>query len=272
MNGRFSGKTVIVTGASGGIGAACARQFAAEDARLVLAARSRDKLDSLAEELGGERAIAVPTDVGVRKQLTHLLETAKEQFGRVDVVVNNAGFNHRGAVEHVAERDLSRMVRINLEAPILLSKLALPYLQDTGGAIVNVTSVAGQIPLPDEATYSATKAALRAFTRALSEELRESPVRVSMVSPGPVETGFILNDLEEVPDMVFAQPMSSPDDIAEQVVESAKGGKTERTLPRMSGYMATLGYLFPALPRLLAPTMAKRGRETKARYRRDHSA
>src|SRR5699024_5422330 len=99
-----------------------------------------------------------------------------------------------------------------------------------------------------------------------SEELRDSNVRVSMVSPGPVETGFILDVMEEVPDMVFAQPMSTADEIAALVVESAVDGKIERTHPRMSGYMATMGYLFPALPRLMAPMLSKRGREAKARY------
>lgn len=269
MTQRFRNKTVVITGASAGIGAACARRFANEGANLVLAARHQDRLDALATSLRERtRTLTVPTDVSVRKDMHTLLENAAAQFGHVDVLVNNAGFNHRGALESVDASELSRIVRVNLEAPILLSRLALPYLRQAGnGAIVNVASIAGQIPVADEATYCATKAGLRAFTRALADELEGSGVTASIVSPGPVDTGFIMDTLEEVPDLVFAQPMSTADEIAALVVECAADGKLERTHPRFTGFMATLGYLFPFLPPLLRPAMERRGREAKARYR-----
>jgi short-subunit dehydrogenase len=157
---------------------------------------------------------------------------------------------------------------VNLRAPIVLTRLALPYLRKSGGgAVVNVASLAGQVPLPHEATYSATKFGLRAFTYALADELRGSGITASVVSPGPIDTGFIWDDLENVPDLVFSQPMSSPEQVAAAVLDCAADGRVERSLPRVSGWLATAGYLFPALPRAVRPLLEAQGRRAKARHR-----
>jgi short-subunit dehydrogenase len=267
MAERFAGKVVVITGASAGIGAAAARRFVAEGARVVLAARGVGELETLARELGATRAVAVPTDVSDAAAAKALLERAVAAFGAINVLVNNAGYNRRGAVEHAPAEDLARIVDVNLRAPIVLTRLAIPYLRRAGGgAIVNVASIAGRIPLPEEATYSATKFGLRAFTFALAEELQGSGITVSAVSPGPVETGFILKELEEVPDVVFSQPMSSADDIAKLILECAADGSIERAHPASSAYLATLGYLVPQLPRLLRPLLERQGRAAKQAY------
>jgi short-subunit dehydrogenase len=267
MAGRFDGKTVVVTGASSGVGAATARLFAEEGARVVLAARTAGALDAVAKEIG-ERALAVPTDVADPEQSRELVRRAVEATGAIHVLVNNAGYNHRGPVVDADPDELARVVDVNLRAPILLSRLALPQLlEQERAAIVNVASIAGQVPLPGEATYSGTKFGLRGFSLALAEELRGTGVTVSLVSPGPIETGFITNDLEAVPDIVFSQPMSSAEDVARAVVDCAHDGRLERTLPRLSGALATAGYLVPDLPRLLRPLLEFQGRRAKARYR-----
>lgn len=269
MANRFQGKTVVVTGASSGIGEAASRMFAAEGANVVLAARSTEALESLASQIAahGGVALAVPTDVSDSAACSLLLEGAQAKFGSLHVLVNNAGYNFRGPVEEAPPEELARIVDVNLRAPIQLTRLALPYLRRAGkAAIVNVASIAGRIPLPYEATYSATKFGLRAFTFALAEELESTGITVSAVSPGPVETGFLLNEVEEVPDVVFSQPMSTAEEVAALVLDCAEDGTLERTCPQLSGYLATAGYLLPQLPRLLRPILQYQGRSAKEAY------
>lgn len=267
---RFENRTVLVTGASSGVGAAAARLFAQEGARVVLAARTAAALEAVAKEIG-ERALPVPTDVSDPAQLRALVGRCVEETGGIHVLVNNAGYNHRGPVADADPDELARIVDVNLRGPVLLTRLALPrLLQQDRAAVVNVASIAGQVPLPGEATYSGTKFGLRGFSMALAEELRGTSVRVSIVSPGPIETGFITDDLDAVPDIVFSQPMSSAEDVARAVVECAHDGRLERTLPRLSGMLATAGYLVPDLPRFIRPVLERQGRRAKQRYRERH--
>ena len=265
---RFLDQVVLITGASAGIGAAAARMFAAEGAKLVLAARGREALESVVMQLrgAGYEAEAVPTDGGDMQALRHLVERTIAWGGRLDVLVNNAGVNHRGVLEHRTPEELAQIVQVNLAAPIVLTRLCLPHLQERRGSIVNVASLAGRIPVVHEATYSATKFGLRAFTFALHEELAASGVRVSAVSPGPVDTGFFDGDLDNVPDLVFSQPMSTAEQIAELVIECAADGRVERTRPELGARLATLGYLFPALRRALVPMLERKGRAAKQRF------
>ncbi|MDM8524410.1 SDR family NAD(P)-dependent oxidoreductase [Desulfococcaceae bacterium HSG8] len=268
MTDRFTNKTAVITGASSGIGATAARQFAAEGARVVLAARRRDALEEIAESIGKERALAVPTDVTIPDSAADLLKQAEDHFGAVHILVNNAGYNSRGDVETKPVNELTHILNVNLTAPVTLCRLVLPYLRRAGGgAIVNVASLAGRVPLPHEAAYCATKSGLRAFTAALAEELEGSGITVSAVSPGPVYTDFIMSDIDDVPDIVFSQPMSSPEDIASHILECAYDGKTERAVPRLSGYLTTAGYVIPRLRRILKPLLERRGRLNKERYR-----
>jgi len=211
----------VITGASAGVGAACARAFAARKANLVVIARGEEALAAIAKELRAEtEVLAIAMDVADTGSCLKLLERAEQVFGAVHYLINNAGAHLRGSVESRSPEDLAAMVDVNLRAPLVLTAAALPYLRRAGGgAVVMVGSLAGCAPLQGAATYSATKAGLRAFTYALADELRGSDIRVGVVSPGPIDTGFIMDDLDQVEDIVFSQPMSSAEQVAEEIVQ-----------------------------------------------------
>ena len=269
MNKRFSGKTIIITGASAGVGAACARAFATQKANLVLVARGQQGLDIIEKELSAQtKVITVAMDVSNVEQCLALLVKAEEEFGTVDVLVNNAGMHSRGDLETVDPADVGAMVDINIRAPLVLSCAAIPYLRRTGGGgIVMVGSLAGMAPLQGAATYSGTKAGLRAFAYALADEMRGTRIHVGVVSPGPIDTGFIMDEIDKVEDIVFSQPMSSPGDVADAVLKIAAGDKLEIPMPAASGKLTNLGYLFPRLRRYLRPKLYAKGRKNKDKYR-----
>lgn len=270
MTIRFEGKVVAITGASSGIGGAAARQFAAQGARVALMARTESALEAVAAEIqhAGGKARCYPLDVRDTAACEATLARIDADLGGIDILVNNAGANARGPLEAHAAEAFAGVVDVNLRAPIVMTRLTLPYLRRRGGgAIVNVASIAGQIPVHHEATYSATKFGLRAFTFAMRDELEGSGITISAVSPGPVDTGFIMEDIDAVPDLVFANPMSSADQVAEQILLCAADGVAERTIPVLTGYMARIGNALPALRRVLIPVLEKRGRAAKATFR-----
>jgi len=268
---QFQDKTAVITGASAGIGESCARKFVAGGARVVLAARGAEALDRLVDELGREHAHPVPTDVGDVESCKRLLDEAHAKFGSVDILVNNAGFNDRGPLKDISVENMLQVLHVNLRGPMVLTRLALPEMLERGsGAIIQIASLAGRIPLEDEASYSATKFGLRAFSFSVAEEIRDTGVHVSVVSPGPVETGFIMEAIDEVPDIVFSQPMSTPDEIADLVLQSAIDGVRERVKPVMGARLATLGYLLPGMRRVLKPRLEAKGRREKQKYRARH--
>jgi short-subunit dehydrogenase len=259
----FQGKVAIVTGASSGIGLSVARKLAQVGGKVALVARTKDKLEALARELG-ENAAAYPLDVGDLRALAALPARVVERFGALDVVVNNAGLHHRGEIAHLSADALAEMVNVNLTAPIYLSRAALEHLRP-GGAIVNVASLAGMVPFPGAATYCATKAGLRAFSRAMGDELRERGIHVGTVSPGPVDTGFF-DDLEKVADVTFSQPISTADEVADAVLACIRDKEPEIAVPSASGRLATVAYLFPGFATRLRPLLAKRGAKAKRAY------
>jgi len=261
----FRDKTVIITGASEGVGAAAARKFADAGANLVLVARTKKNLEAVAEELRDRSRVEIfAMDVSDAGTCVDLFKKAEFEFGRVDVLVNNAGCHARGSVEDVPADDLGRVIDVNLRAPIILSRLALPYLREAGGgAIINVASIAGRTPVPGSATYSASKFGLRIFTFALAEELRGTNIRVAAISPGPIDTGFIMADIDNTPAITFSQPMSTADEVAQAILDLCGNTQRELAMPRSSGVLSTLGYLMPWLWRVLRPSLERKGQRAK---------
>ena len=262
-------KTVIITGGSEGVGAAAARQFAAAGANLVLVARTKKKLELIVEELRGQtNVMSVAMDVRDEDACVNLFKKASFEFGAVHVLVNNAGIHNRGPIENLAAEDLGSMIDVNLKAPIILSRLAIPYLKESGGGvIVNVASLAGRVPVPNAAAYSASKFGLRAFTFALGQELEGSGIKLAVVSPGPIDTGLMMADLDLVADINFSQPISTPDEVAKEILNICLNNKREIAITRLGGFMATLGYLFPWVSRVLLPVLNAKGRRVRKKMK-----
>ncbi len=265
----FNDRTVVITGASAGIGLACARQFAQAGANVVAVARGAVELEKTRAELARlGPALAIAVDVADPTAPERIVSGALAAFGAIHVLVNNAGMHARGLFADQDGDDLAAMVDINLRAPILLTRHALPHLLASGhGAVVNVASLAGKVPTAGGVVYSSTKFGLRAFSMALADELRGTGVTVSCVSPGPVDTQFIMAELDTVSDLTMSQPLVTADQVAALVLASALDGRLERATPRLSGALATLGYIAPSVRRVLRPLLERRGRRNKEKLR-----
>ena len=273
----FKDKTVIVTGSSEGVGAATARLFAEAGANLMLVARNRKNLEAIAAELRDKSRVEIfPMDVSDADSCVDLLKKTQFEFGRIDVLVNNAGFHVRGDVESASAEDLAYTIDVNLRAPIVLMRLALPHIREAGGgAIINVASLAGRTPVPGSAAYSASKFGLRAFTFALAEEIRDSGIKLGVVSPGPIATQFILADIDKTSNLTFSQPMSSAEEVAQAILDLCGNNQREQAIPAISGVLTTLTYLLPWFGRTLRPALERKGarvkKEIKAKARAESS-
>ncbi|MGG2461157.1 SDR family oxidoreductase [Streptomyces sp. RGM 3693] len=198
----LAGSVALVTGASSGIGAATALALAREGCALALVARRTDRLHAVTEtiaEQGGGPAVALSADLSDADQAQEAVQRTVERFGRLDVLVNNAGYGARGAVEDSDPEDWDRMVDLNFKAVLKMSHAALPHLlraADSGprgvADLVTVSSVAGRVPRKDNSVYSATKHAVCSFSEALRQEVTGRGVRVGLVEPGMTTTEMTL--------------------------------------------------------------------------------
>jgi len=191
---------VVITGASGGIGAALAKRLGRDGKRLVLAARRESELRSIAsdaEAAGAEKALAVPTDVMQREAVNHLRDAALKEFGRIDVWVNNAGRGLTRTILDVTDADLDDMITVNLKSALYGMQAVSPHFIDRGkGHLINVSSFLSRVPLASyRSAYSASKAALNSITANLRMDLRASSpnIHVTLVMPGVVATDFAPN-------------------------------------------------------------------------------
>lgn len=196
MGARFEGQVVVITGGGRGIGRATALEFADEGATCVLAGRRMDALHTAVGEVThtGGKGLALHCDVLKEEDLNRLVGKTLEEFGRIDVLVNNAGVVTGGRLDEIDREDVGRMVGVNVWAPVRLTQLVLPIMREQGsGTIVNVSSLAGRMGVPYYATYCATKFALRGFSEALRRELRPEGIHVMAVYPGGTATDMLEN-------------------------------------------------------------------------------
>ncbi|MEV0566613.1 SDR family oxidoreductase [Dactylosporangium sp. NPDC050588] len=179
-------RVVAVTGAGTGIGRATARAFAAEGAHVVAIGRRGETLRETAA--GHHRITPLPVDITAQDGPERIAQSVAETFGRLDVLVNNAGIVHGGALGGLTPRQIAAQVATNMVAPILLTQAALPLLEESGGVVVNVSTAVGQRAWPGNSVYAATKAALEILTRSWAVELAPRGVRVVAVAPGAIDT------------------------------------------------------------------------------------
>ena len=188
---KLAGKVAVVTGASKGIGAEIARQLAAAGASVVVNyASSKTGAASVVDAIskrGGE-AFAIQADVSKQSDIDRLFKETKKKFGRVDILINNAGIYEFAALESVTEQHFHKQFNLNVLGPILASQAAAKQFGSKGGAIVNISSVVSTMAFPNASVYSATKGAVDALTRSLATELGPRKIRVNAINPGMVET------------------------------------------------------------------------------------
>ncbi len=191
MSNNIAGKIVVITGASSGLGEATARHLSEQGAVVVLGARRIDRIAVLAKELAGSegKTIAVQTDVTQCEQVKKLVEAAVEKYGRIDVMINNAGLMPHSPLDRLKIDDWDRMIDVNIKGVLYGIAAALPYMQkQKSGHIINVSSVAGHKVRPASAAYAATKHAVLALSEGLRQEVKPYNIRTTVISPGAIAT------------------------------------------------------------------------------------
>jgi len=196
MGNNIESKVIVITGASSGLGKAAARHLSSRGAKLALGARREDRIQELANELGN--AMAVQTDVTDLTQVERLVQAAKEHFGRIDVLINNAGIMPRAPLERLTVDDWDRMIDVNIKGVLYGIAAALPhFIEQKSGHFVNVSSVAGHKIGEHGVVYSATKHAVRVISEGLRQEVKPYNVRTTIISPGAVDTELVQSGTEK---------------------------------------------------------------------------
>ncbi len=191
MTQGIENKAVVITGASSGLGEATARLLSAQGASVVLGARRVERIQSLANELTGNggKALAIPTDVTDYDQVKKLVDAAVQTYGRIDVMINNAGLMPQSPLERLKIDDWNQMIDVNIKGVLYGIAAALPHMKaQKSGHIINVSSVAGHKVHPNSAVYAATKHAVRAISEGLRMEVKPYNIRTTVISPGAVDT------------------------------------------------------------------------------------
>lgn len=225
-------KVAIVTGASSGIGEATAKILTAHGAKVVLAARSKDKLDELSKTL--KDSFSVPTDVKDVEALKNLVKKTIEHFGRLDILVNNAGLGYDIAVEKIDPSLFTELFQVNLLGPLILMQEAIPHMREAGeGSIINVSSGTSLMNIPNLAAYSSIKRALNGVSLTARTELEKDNIKVSIVYPYITNTNFGKNVMsgprKELPrDGEDVLPAGDPPElVAEKILEVIESGDAE---------------------------------------------
>lgn len=252
---------MIITGASSGIGAETARRMARDGLRLTLAARRIDRLQGVAkevEQLGGE-ALVVQTDVTRNEDLQHMIDATLEKWGRVDILLNNAGVGQGKPLADKTEAEIRADVAVDLIAVIESTRLMVPImLRQGGGHIINLSSLSGLISVPGSSIYCGSKFGVVGFSDALRRELRGNGVYISIFCPGytPSEIDSALKaHVDRRPDAPYFPGLMPTSYVANQIARLAYHPRRMTVLPRSWRVLPILAYLFPWLADVVIPAI-----------------
>jgi len=236
----IKGKVVLITGASEGIGLATARRFAEAGAKLALVARSAAKLEALADELkaAGAEAISVPSDVSVPEQVKNAVAETVRHYGRIDVLINNAGQSAAGTVADVDPDHLRQIIDLNIFGPLIAMQAAIPIMRKHGGGlIINVSSMVSKMRLPGLGAYAATKAALNLLSDTARGELAPDNIRVITIFPRMTATDFGAHSLGRTWERQSRHahpsvPVDSAEHVANRILDAAINEPEEQYMDR----------------------------------------
>jgi len=242
----LTGKTALVTGASGGIGAEIARALHSQGAVVALSGTRREALEALAAELG-ERVHVLPADLSLPEEALRLITEAEAAMGKVDILVNNAGLTKDGLAMRMSDADWDKVFNVDLAAPFRLIRASLKFmLKRRAGRIINIGSIVGSTGNPGQANYASAKAGLIGLTKSLAQEVASRGITVNLVAPGFIETPMtdVLNDAQKA-DLSAKIPLGrlgKPADIAAAVVylAAAEAGWVTGATLHINGGMAML--------------------------------
>ena len=247
---ELADQTIVITGASSGIGLATARLSAARGARVVLSSRNEEDLRRACDEIRakGGRATFVVADVAVPQAVDRIAETAIQEFGSFDTWVNNAGVSIYGKLTEIPLADKRRLFDTNFWGVVHGCRTAVRHLREHGGAIINIGSIVSDRAIPLQAVYSASKHAVQGYTDGLRMELEHDklPISVTLVKPSAVDTPYLehaRNYMDEAPN--FPPPVYSPDVVAEAILECAEKPVREVTVGGGGRLMAVMGRVAP---------------------------
>lgn len=256
---KLENKVVIITGATMGIGESLARLFAAVGAKLTLAARSRDKLETLARSLGPD-ALPVRTDMTDPAAIREMVRLTVERFGRVDILINNAGVGMYTSFADTPSEHIEQVITTNWLGPARAIQAVIPQMRkQRGGQIINISSVAGKISIPWMSTYCSTKFALNALSYSLRMELAEENIQVISVCPGRIKTPFTDNAFKDARTRALRPGGISPDRVARAVLRASLRGKREIVVPASNWLLVWLHGLMPRLADAAMLRIIRRG-------------
>jgi short-subunit dehydrogenase len=247
-------KVVIITGASSGIGLACARAFAERKAKVVLASRSIEKLMKIADEIdpSHDQCMAVKTDVTIESDCKALIEKTVEKFGCIDVLVNNAGISMRAKLDDVKTEVLKRVMDVNFWGTVYCTKYALPYIRMTKGTIAGMSSIAGFHGLPGRSAYSASKFAIHGFLESIRTENYKTGVRICLLAAGFTKSDIRRKALDANGNPQGVSPreedmLTSPDCVAKNLIRAIRKKKRTRIMSLEGQLMVLFQRIVPSL-------------------------